>query len=352
MSGISADGIRAGFDARTGLLDGFAVLDEGREIAPMHRAPWVGTDEVMPEGASPHMATLGGDFFCCPFAGSEEGSHLHGWPANAPWHVIGRRDGRLQAVLSRSCFGAVLVKDLAVVDGHPFVYQRHVFVGGQGRASFANHANITLPGGGHIRTSRKTMWETPGTPQESDPARGRSALVYPAQGPDPSRFPAKGGTVDLTRYPWRTRHEDFVVGIEAPDTPLGWTAVTRIGQGDLYLALRNPRQAPMTMLWHSDGGRDYAPWSGRHRHCLGVEEGAADHMLGLSAEADLAGPGALALAPGAVADVRNVIGAIAWACEEPVAEVRLSGDTVGITGEGGTHRRLPVDAAFLGLGDR
>jgi hypothetical protein len=295
------------------------------------------------------MATLGGDFFCSPFAASEGGSPLHGWPANAPWHVVQRDGGRLQAVLSQPCFGAVLVKDLTVEDGHPFVYQRHVFVGGRGRASFANHANITLPGGGLIRTSRKTTWETPRSPQESDPARGRSALVYPAQAADPTRFPGQDGPVDLTRYPWRTRHEDFVVGIEAPETPLGWTAVTRIGQGDLYIALRNPRQSPMTMLWHSDGGRDFAPWSGRHIHCLGVEEGAADHMLGLSSEADLAGPGALALAPDGLADIRHVIGAVDWPSEEPVADVRLAGGGLEITGDGGARRAVPLRASFLAL---
>lgn len=348
MTGIHADGICAGFDARTGLLDGFAVTDEGREVAPLHRAPWVGTDEVMPPDAAPLMATLGGDFFCSPFSGSEEGSPLHGWPANTPWHVVREDAEVLRAVLARPVFGATLVKEVSVAAGHPFVYQRHVYVGGQGRVSFANHANVSLTGGGIIRTSAKAMWETPPTPQESDPAMGRSALVYPAQSPDPMRFPTQDGTVDLTRYPWNPRHEDFVIGIEARGTSLGWTAVTRLGKGDLYLSLRNPRQVPMTMLWHSNGGRDYAPWSGRHFGCLGVEEGAADHMLALSSEADLAGPGALTLTPDGIADVRHVIGAIAWPSEEPVAEVRLDGDRIEITGEGGARRRVPFRAGFLG----
>ncbi|HVG48450.1 MAG TPA: hypothetical protein VM899_10005, partial [Rubellimicrobium sp.] len=191
-------------------------------------------------------------------------------------------------------------------------------------------------------------WETPARPQESDPARGRSGLRYPARATDPRDFPGEGGPVDLTRYPWNPRHEDFVVGLEARGHRLGWTAVTRPEEGDLYLSLRDARALPMTMLWHSNGGRDYPPWSGRHRGCLGVEEGAAGHMLGLSSEADLAGPGALALSPEGVAEVRHVTGALRWPSGEPVAEVRQDGDAVEVRGENGARRRVPFRAGFLG----
>lgn len=342
---VAARGIRFGFDARTGLLDGFVVTDGGREIAPLHRAPWVGTGEAMPEDAAPLMAVLGGDFFCAPFALAEEGVPLHGWPANAPWQVVAEEGGVLRAVLGRPVRGATLVKELSVADGHPFVYQRHVFLGGTGRVPVANHANVALPDGGLIRCSPKAGWETPATPQEGDPSRGRSALTYPARTTDPRAFPSVAGTSDLTRYPWNPRHEDFVVGIEAEDNALGWTAVTRPAQGDLFLSLRNPRKLPMTMLWHSNGGRDYAPWSGRHFGCLGVEEGAAAHMLGLSTEADLSGPGALAL--GGTAEVRHVIGAIDWPSGEGVADIGPGDGFIDITGEGGATRRIPCRTDLL-----
>jgi hypothetical protein len=346
---IAADGIRFRFDARTGLLDGFVVTDGGVEIAPLHQAPWVGTGETMPPDAAPLMATLGGDFFCAPFASSENGSPLHGWPPNAPWTVMARDRGTLRAVLGRAVFGATLLKELSIRDGHPFVYQRHVFVGGESRVAVSNHANVSVRSGGIIRTSPKRAWETPKDPQESDPARGRSALVYPARSEDPGAFPGLTGPVDLTRYPWNPRHEDFVVGIEAPGHALGWTAVTRPAEGDVYLSLRNATRLPMTMLWHSNGGRDYPPWSGRHFGCLGVEEGAADHMLGLSAEADLTGPGALHLTPDGTAEVRHVIGAIAWPTGEPVAAIRAGDAALEITGEAGATRRLPFRPDFLRL---
>ena len=351
MIELHAEGIRLDFDPGTGLLDGFTVTDQGSESAPLHRAPWVDTGEVMPPDAAPLMARLGGDFFCAPFATSEGSSPLHGWPPNSPWRITGKTDHSLRATLERQVFGATLEKELSLLDGHPFVYQRHRFLGGHGRVPVANHANVSLRSGGFIRTSPKRHWETPGDPLEGDPAFGRSALVYPGRSVDPARFPGLKGLVDLTRYPWNPRHEDFVAGIEASGHDLGWTAVTRPVEGDLFLSLRNPRVLPMTMLWHSNGGRDYAPWSGRHVGCLGVEEGAADHMLGISSEDDLTGPGTLALSEGDIVEIRHVIGAILWPCGEPVSEVSVKGDALVIVSEHGFRREVPFDVGSLDLGE-
>ncbi len=344
MSRVHAQGITLDFDASLGILERFEVTDAGRAIAPLHRAPWVGTDEAMPEDAAPHMRNLGGDFFCAPFAATDDGSALHGWPPNSAWDTQ-VQGGTLTATLRRKVKGAALTKELRLIDGHPFVYQRHVFTGGAGRVTASNHANISVLSGAIIRTSPKARWETPANQQETDPARGRSGLVYPAQSADPAAFPGVDGPVDLTRYPWNPAHEDFVIGVEAAGHDLGWTAVTRPEQGDLYLSLRNAHEVPMTMLWHSNGGRDFAPWSGRHFGCLGVEEGAAEHMLSTTPPGDLTGPGAVAL--GGTTGMRHVIGAIDWPRGEPVAEVRLDGDALRVTGEGGARRTVPIDGDFL-----
>ncbi len=222
----------------------------------MHRAPWIDTDETMPPGAPPRMATLGGDFFCAPFCATEDDSPLHGWPPNSHWQFVASSEFQLCAVLLRPVSKATLIKELILRDGHPFVYQRHIFVGGEGSISFANHANVSVKNGAFIRASLKTVWESPAEPQESDPKLGRSKLVHPARSRDPRQFPGQDGPADLTRYPWNSRHEDFVVGIEADGHALGWTAVTRPQEGDLFLSLRNPLEIPMSMFWHSNGGRD------------------------------------------------------------------------------------------------
>lgn len=345
MIDLHATGIALRFDPAFGQLRDLVVTDGGHAVAPLHLAPWVGK-ETMPADASPHLGALGGDFFCAPFGAQEGSSPLHGWPANARWVVVAEAPGLLRAVLERPVFGATIIKELTLRDGHPFVYQRHILVGGEGRLPVANHANLALHNGALIRTSRKSHWETPRDALEPDPARGRSALTYPARADDPARFPGRDGPVDLTRYPFLDRHEEFVVGVEAAGNALGWTGVTR-AEGDLFLSLRDPAALPMTMLWHSNGGRDYAPWSGRHTGCLGVEEGAAAPLLGVSTEADLSGPGALTLRPGGTAEVRHVLGAIRWPADEPLADARPAADSLTLVGEAGTTREVPFRGAFL-----
>lgn len=328
------------------MISRFEVQDQGQEVAPLHKAPWVGTDEVMPPDAAPHLARLGGDFFCAPFGLEQDGAPLHGWPANAPWAVTSQTASHLTATLEHRVFGATVTKELTLLPGHPFVYQRHVFSGGAGQVPVANHANVALPNGGMIRTSAKASWHSPGAPPESDPARGRSVLSYPARTHDMHRFPTPAGTVDLGRYPWSVGSEEFVAGLAPKGSGFGWTAVTRPTQGDLFLSLRREDQLPMTMLWHSNGGRDYAPWSGRHLGCLGVEEGAAGYMID--------GPdyaSGVTLDPDRDVSVGHVIGALHWPSRDAVVSVGCEGGQLIVTGQGGATRRVPFEMSTLTLDD-
>jgi hypothetical protein len=348
MIPVSAHGIGFTFDPVGGFLRDLHITDGTRTLAPLHTAPWVTAGEPT-DGIPVHLSRLAGDFFCAPFAAEEGASTMHGWPANGHWTV--QQSPALRAVLDHPVHGATVVKSLTLLDNHPFVYQRHTFVGGDGHVSAANHAMVTLPQGGTLRFSPKRWFENSPRPQETDPARGRSALKYPARSADPRRFPrADGGTADLTTYPWTPNHEDFAIGVEATGHALGWTAVTRHGQGDLYLSLRQAQKLPMTMLWHSDGGRDYAPWNGRHRACLGVEEGAAPQMLGASGPDTLAAAGqstGLTLTPHGTTEARHVIGCVSWPEGEPVLAITPGDTTLTITGEGGTTRTVPFATDFL-----
>ena len=340
MIDLSADGIRLTFDPRLGQIVSFTVTDGGADISPLHTAPWAGTDEPLPDGSPPHHRTLGGDFFCAPFGQEADGVPLHGWPANSEWVIERHSENELRARLNRKINGADLLKVLRLRDGHPFVYQRHEFTGLADGLPFANHANLALKTGGIIRTSPKRVWQTPPTALESDPSRGRSGLRYPARSTDPRNFPARSGSVDLTSYPWFDGTEDFVIGIEAPDSALGWTAVTRPAEGDLFLSLRNPADLPMTMLWHSNGGRDYPPWSGRHVGCLGIEEGLAPELLGPADRADYSCPiGSFS--------VSHIIGAIHWPASDAVSSIACSGECLVLTGQSPTTREVPFTVGWL-----
>jgi hypothetical protein len=346
---LQADGIAASFAARGGVLKAFTVQDEGAAISPLHEAPW--SPWEVPPDAPPHQGWLCGDFLAAPMGPGPDG--LHGLPANGDWQVLPAGPGTLRAVLEGAVQGATVVKELSVSDGHPFVYQRHLFIGGHGSLPVSNHAMIAVPNGARLSFSRKRWWETLAEPLET--TRGRSCLAYPRRAEDAADFPgAEGGTVNLHRYPWGDRHEDFVAGIEDPASRLGWTAVVRPAEGDLVLSLRNPGRLPMTMLWHSNGGRDYAPWNGRHRGCLGVEEGAALPVLGLSSREEpdpltAAGqPALLSLDPQGTAEIRHILGAVRWPSGQAVAGVMLDGDVLTVTGDWGAERRLPIRGGWLG----
>ncbi len=349
---LSAQGIRAGFDPRGGVIHTLVVSDEGADVAPLHAAPWNAAE--VPSDAPPHQAWLRGDFLAAPMGPGPDG--LHGLAANGDWAVTPSTAGTLRAVLQGQVQGATLVKELAVADGHPFLYQRHLFIGGTGTLPACNHAMIAVGSGAMLSFSRKRWFETLGEPLEAEPARGRSRLAYPRRAEDAAEFPAAdGGTVNLHRYPWGEAHEDFVAAIEDPASRLGWTAVVRPAEGDLFLSLKNARELPMTMLWHSNGGRDYAPWNGRHRGCLGVEEGAALPVLGLSSREtpdplSAAGqPALITLDPQGTVEIRHILGAIRWPSGQMVAGVMLEGDELTITGDWGAERRVPIRGRWLRL---
>lgn len=357
---IEADGISVGFDPSFGMIATLRVERDGRTVSMLHKAPWHG--EPMPADAAPHLGRLAGDFFCAPFGdAAADGAPAHGWPANSPWTELGTvREGAATVArfsLDRPAMGATLVKELRLVDRHPFVYQRHVFTGGRGDSiSVANHAMLDLSGGARLSFSPKRWWETPTSGLETDPSRGRGLLAYPATSGDASAFPrADGGRADLTSYPIGESHEDFAVGVEAPGRSLGWTTVARKASADLFVSLRNATRLPMTMLWFSNGGRDYAPWNGRHRNVLGVEEGLNRSLLGHSAgrepnPLDAAGvPTGLMLSAGASAEVRHVIGSLPWEGDGAVTSIEAADEGIAMRSPDGTVRHVPCDLAFLQL---
>ncbi len=292
---MQARGIRVALDLAFGQLARFEVQIGGRWTAPLARVPWADAPpkcEAIDRG--PHLARMTGDFFCAPFGRADiEDAPPHGWTANAAWELVAERtlpDGcEARFVLSRPVIGARVEKIWRLRDGHPFLYQSHVFTGGAGALSMAHHVMVDVGQGARLHLSPRAWAETPDTPLEPDPSRGRFALQYPARTTDPTQFPlAGGGTADLTRYPLAQGHEDFVMLVDPlPATPgaaFAWSVVQR-AQGDAVVLIKDRRTLPQTMLWISNGGRDYAPWSGRHVGVLGIEDACAWSAYGHHASA-------------------------------------------------------------------
>ena len=109
-------------------------------------------------------------------------------------------------------------------------------------------------------------------------------------------------------YPFAAHHEDLIVLTERPGTRLGWSAAVAVKDGFVFFAVKDAAALPQTVLWMSNGGRDYPPWNGRHRAVIGIEEAATGiHLPGSSAEPR---PG-IRLEPGTTASIAYAFGAIA-----------------------------------------
>lgn len=159
---------------------------------------------------------------------------------------------------------------------------------------------------------------------------------------------------DFFCLPIGTGHEDFVTLFEVEGRQIGWTAILRETEGDIVFILKNARNLPLTMLWHSNGGRDYAPWNGRHRNVLGIEDGRAAGELG---HAGALGPSvyrrngiAVTQALGAEVVVPHVIGAMpcpqGW---DRITDITVDGGRLTLCGGPGQEVVLPFEEGFLDL---
>jgi hypothetical protein len=324
---------------------------DGRELTPLHTAPWADDPDLDVDHSVPLVeAKLAGDFFCAPFSTSDvETSPPHGWSANSKWALIDSVDGSLHLRLDRRVMGAGITKTLTLAKDAPLLYQTHVIEGGEGRISVAHHPMIRVETRARLSVSEKRAALSPAHALEA----GRNRLACGKRVENISRFPSEdGGVVDLCDLPIGDRHEDFVTLIEAEGSPLGWTAVLRDAENDIVFVLKAPDILPVTMFWHSNGGRDHAPWNGQHRGVLGIEDGCAagvdGHRASLAHNA-VSDEGVLtALALGGTIRIPHVIGAIprpqGWG---NITAIGAYDGQLTLTDVGGESLSLPFDTEFL-----
>ncbi|MEM7022349.1 MAG: hypothetical protein AAF637_07110 [Pseudomonadota bacterium] len=332
-----------------GNIQSLTFRTEGQELRPLHRAPWADESEVAGD-PPPVERHLSGDFFCAPFGSSDvEDAPPHGWPANGRWTEIATENG-LAFSLDQTVMGSRIEKRLRLAEDAPILYQEHRIIGGEGRLSLAHHPMNRAAGGGRLSFSKKRIMLTPDQPLEP----GRATLAYPAESVDPTAFPGVTETIDLTRLPIGERTEDFVLMVEAEGNALGWTAVIREVEDDIVLILKDPAVLPVTMFWHSNAGRDYAPWEGRHDRVIGIEDGCAEgtggHAAALASNrvSALGIPTALDLAPDRVHRIAHVIAAIprpfGW---DIVTNLTIAEDSLIVSGPAGEIRELAFNADFF-----
>src|SRR5579884_2029409 len=89
MIPIETDDVRILFNPEGGHLEEVVFRHDGREVRPMHRAPWRGgpgrAAEALPPDTPVILRSLAGDFFCAPFTNDPADGPAHGETANGLW---------------------------------------------------------------------------------------------------------------------------------------------------------------------------------------------------------------------------------------------------------------------------
>jgi hypothetical protein len=107
-------------------------------------------------------------------------------------------------------------------------------------------------------------------------------------------------------------------------------------------------------MWHSNGGRHYAPWSGRHRAVLGLEEVTSSFHWGLAgsvAPSDAAAEGYrtyLDLSSTTPLVVTTIMGvADSGAFEGPVANIEVCDHSIRLISTNGDAVSVQLDIEEL-----
>ena len=169
---VSAEGISVTVDLDIGHLRSVEIVRDGKKQTPFYTAPWVDDPAIAnDQSIFPNLRGLSGDFFCAAFGRNDvEDAPPHGWPANSRWefadthpHPAGGSITRF--ALRKKVMGARLTKEIILRDGHPFVYQRHIFEGGERPVTVASHAMTQFRTRGRLSFSPKAYGAAPDDPQ-------------------------------------------------------------------------------------------------------------------------------------------------------------------------------------------
>ncbi|AHF92613.1 hypothetical protein OPIT5_22690 [Opitutaceae bacterium TAV5] len=336
-------------------------------VEPFAIAPWAADPE--PPREHNVLRTLRGDFFCAPFGGNEtpwrgERHPAHGETAVNAWTFADQRilpcGVEFSATLRTRVRPGEVTKRITLRHDETNLYCRHELRGYTGPLCLGHHAMLAFPednGPGHLALGPWREGRVCPVPFEAPEAGGYFSLRTGAAFRRLDRVPlAAGGFADLTTYPARAGYEDLVMVSARADSPVAWAAVAYPEAGYAWFSLKDPRVLASTILWHSNGGRHYPPWSGRHRRVLGVEDVTGYFHLGLAPSAASnplarAGiPTVLRLRCDRMLAVNYIMGVVAL----PRGFDRIK--TLGVTPDGGHIRlrsvsgitvRHPVNTRFL-----
>jgi len=366
---LKSDRVTAFLTRLGGHLGPVTFETEVGRVQPYAVAPW--SRERLAAGTAPVLRVLRGDFFCAPFGGNDtawrgERHPAHGETACQEWALrqlsTAGGGGELVAELRPRVRPGRVVKRLTLRPGETNLYCQHELHGFKGPMSLGHHAMLRFPateGAGRVTLSPWDHGRVCPLPFERAAMGGYSALRPGARFRTLNRVPlANGGYANLSAYPAREGFEDLVMVSARSSRPgrslPAWTTVTFPKQRYVWFALKDPRILASTILWHSNGGRHYPPWNGRHRRVLGLEEVTSYFHFGLAESAapnPLARTGVptvLTLRPDRPLSVRYVMGVAAIPSGfDAVRQVLFRPGRLVLCARSGRRVEHPVDLTFF-----
>ena len=285
------------------LSDVVFCLSDGRKVAPLHKAPWLG--DALAPGTPPLLAGLQGEWPCVPFGAAPDlplqgdwtGLHTapelwpHGYGANHPWVLSQATTSQVDATI-------------AYPDDFPIASLSRSVSGQDGAAALditlevLPRQDVSMPIGLHpvfklpdepgaarlVVGELNGIWVYPGdTGGESifaytDPVASFDALTMRnCEGWDPLSLP----------YPQASESILLINGCN------GRVALENRAESYRCTLRWDANALPSVMLWISNRGRLSAPWNGRHL-ALGIEPVCApfdfgSRMAGVQTPLNLAG---------------------------------------------------------------
>lgn len=279
---LNSSSVEVGVSEECGHLYPVRFFFGDKIIEPMHVAPWQG--ENLNDSIPPMLKYLRGDFFCAPFGNSDllaDETRGHGSSANDKWNKTDNTQSSIKFKLSKKIMDAEIVKEISIQDDEQVVYQKHIFKGGNGKLPVGYHAMLKVNDVSYLSFSDFEFAGTPPQPVEMDPLLGRSVLKYPQRFSDLNSVLLNDRKIaNISAYPFAKDHEDLFMIITKKDLSIGWSALSCPKEGWLWFSIKNTNVLPNTVIWLSNGGRYYPPFSSRHKNVIGIEETTSYFHLG------------------------------------------------------------------------
>jgi hypothetical protein len=265
-------------------------LENGQEFQPMHVAPWV--EEATDLSLTGLLSSLRGEWPCVPFGTTtspvklppgwtakapDSDGLIHGFAAHSCWFVREARPDFLHLVIHYPENSPVVHlerKIQADPNGPALMVTLCIRVRSEVDLPVALHSTFRLPKKiGSLMISTEKFGQAVATPCPPEP--GISRIRPDMREQSLLSVDAIEGQLDLSRLPLPFATEELVQLVDCH----GPIHLHYLDENACVTLEWDQQLLPDALLWISNGGRAYPPWSGRH-FALGVEPLGSPFDLG------------------------------------------------------------------------